>query len=107
MGGMCDTVLRDRDNKRERTMASTKKAKKNLTDEQLLEIWAKGCRRDVSVTQLQEAGWEAGQTGYITIDGVNYEKHEMRWLPGFENLPSELQSGFVLIEWDNDGNICC
>lgn len=71
------------------------KRTKKLTNEARLEGWYKAARQDIGYSQLMEAGWEAGQVGHITVNGINYERFF------FDD------GTFVVVEWDEDGNVCC
>lgn len=71
-------------------MASSRK--KTETVEQKLDRWLAGSI-SLSLDKVLELGWEPGQSGHVTVDGVNYETFEV---PG----------GYVVVEWDLDGNFC-
>lgn len=83
--------------------------KAKQTNEQVLERWLAGSAKNESgysvlgYLDLERLGWEAGQDGYMTIVrteagvtyGVNYERF----------YPEVLGGGYVVIEWDDDGNV--
>lgn len=78
--------------------------KSKLSNEQILEQWlSTAVRGRFGYSDLIEAGWEAGQVGYMEITfndtGVPYTLNYERF------YPESLNGGFIVVEWDNDGNI--
>jgi hypothetical protein len=69
-----------------------RKTRKSETKEQMLARWQAGAAKGFNAGNLMNSGWEPGMHGYITIDGLNYERFD---------LPS---GGYVVVEWDEDGN---
>jgi hypothetical protein len=54
-------------------------------------------RKDFRYPDLVAAGWEPGQVPYLEHDGLKYERF----------FPQDGKGGFVLVEWDDDGNVSC
>jgi hypothetical protein len=81
-----------RENKETRMASKTKKTRKSETKEQMLARWLASSAKGFNAGNLMSAGWEPGMHGYITIDGLNYERFD---------LPTD---GYVVVEWDTDGN---
>jgi hypothetical protein len=74
-------------------MASkAKKTRKSETPGQTLTRWLVSSVKGFNAGNLMGSGWEPGMHGYITIDGLNYERFD---------LPT---GGYVVVEWDMDGN---
>lgn len=76
---------------------ATRAKKAEKTPEQVLAGWMAGSGKvnaPVGMTGYG-LGWEAGQVGYVTLDGLRYERFD---------LPDG--TGYVVIEWDVDGNVC-
>lgn len=72
---------------------AARKTKKVKTNEETLQGWIDGAVKGTyGHASLQRFGWEPGQVVPLTIDGVNYEK-------------LEVPEGYVVIEWDTDGNL--
>lgn len=74
-----------------------RKAKKNMTPQEKMDTLRRGARR-ASFQEVMDAGWEAGQVGYTTIQwddsfSANYERFY------FDD------GTFCVVEWDDDGNI--
>jgi hypothetical protein len=66
--------------------------KKWESDAAMLERWQAGSVKGWDYSRLMDAGWEAGQVACVTIEGLNYEKFAV-------------SGGYVVVEWDDDGNI--
>ena len=47
----------------------------------------------ISHDRLLDAGWEPGQSPCLTLNGVCYERFD-------------IDGGYVVVEWDNSGNVC-
>ncbi len=73
-------------------MATKRKSKE--TPEQTLERWIAGSRPSC-YHEIVDAGWEAGQVGYMELYGTHYEKFY------FED------GSYAVVEWDDNGNISC
>lgn len=75
------------------TMATkTRKARKAETVEETVARWYAGAVQRFGYDKLIAAGWEAGQAGHLTIDGVHYERFDVA-------------GGYVVVEWDDEGNV--
>lgn len=59
-----------------------------------IDRWIAGSVKGVRHDEPVSAGWEPGQAGYVTVGGCNYEKFAVGG------------GGYVVIEWDGDGNVC-
>ncbi len=69
--------------------------RKTRTPEEIVKaMYAGQTPNGISYTQLIEAGWEAGQVGAVELNGVNYEQYPLSG------------GGYVVVEWDADGNVC-
>lgn len=77
-------------------MNATRKGRKTReTPEQTVVRWQAGAAKGFGYAELVAVGWEPGQVGALECDGLNYERFP---LPGGD--------GYVVVEWDNDGNVC-
>jgi hypothetical protein len=76
------------------TMAR-KQSKRAVSPEQRLAAWIHGATPERwTCREVQEAGWEAGQVGHITIGDANYERFEV-----------DESGSYVVICWTDEGGI--
>ena len=73
-------------------MTKTRKPRTVDTPEAKVARWFAGAVRGFGYDNLLAAGWEAGQVGHLTIDGVHYECFDVA-------------GGYVVVEWDDAGNV--
>lgn len=73
--------------------------KKQLTDEEIMDRWVSKSSQDklkLSVTEIEKFGWSpGGDFDRVVVDDVNYDKFYI----------SDNSSEFVVVEWDDSGNI--
>jgi hypothetical protein len=63
-------------------------------NQEKVDRWVSGSLRGVSYSDVVDAGWEAGQATYIEFgEGLRYERFP-------------INGGYVVIEWDEAGNVC-